>query len=134
MIRTRTPSSDACICIHNRTRSCSTSRGSSGLTRLRASESTTPGRLPGGGFGRGPLLGPGRADLVAHAGQAAAGGQVELPAVPLVLVVPALGVLDALLGQALEERVDELVVLPDPRGREPARQEQRVDPVHLADV
>ena len=31
----------------------------------------------------------------------------------LVLVVPALGVLQALLGQALEERVDELVVLPD---------------------
>ena len=52
----------------------------------------------------------------------------------LVLVVPALGVLQPLLGQALEERVDELVVLADPGGREAAGQEQRVDPVDLVDV
>ena len=52
----------------------------------------------------------------------------------LVLVVPALGVLQALLGQALEERVDELVVLPDPGRREAAGQEERVDPVDLVDV
>src|SRR3954447_25676727 len=114
------------------------------------------------------------ADLVADAGEAAAAGQVELPAVQLagqgvavddaeaaevglevratalhgplaelgvlgvdrllVLVVPALGVLQALLAEALEERVDELVVLPDAGRGEAAGQEQRVDPVTLVDV
>src|SRR5439155_26130681 len=54
--------------------------------------------------------------------------------VGLLLGVPALGVLQPLLRQALEERVDELVVLADPRRAEPAGQEQRVDPVHLFDV
>ena len=127
-------------------------------------------RRRGPGFPRLPV----GADLVADAGQAAAAGQVELPAVQLagqhvavddaepgqvglqvraaplhdpvaerdvlgvggalVLVVPALGVLQPLLGQALEERVDELVVLADPGRREAAGQEQRVDPVDLVDV
>ena len=54
--------------------------------------------------------------------------------VALVLVVPALGVLQPLLGQALEERVDELVVLTDAGRREPAGQEQRVGPVDLLGV
>ena len=47
---------------------------------------------------------------------------------------PALGVVEAFLGQALEEHVDELVVRPDPLRGEPARQEQRVDPVDLVFV
>src|SRR5262245_51665046 len=42
----------------------------------------------------------------------------------LVLVVPALGVLQPLLGEALEERVDELVVLADPGSGEPAGEEE----------
>ena len=44
---------------------------------------------------------------------------------------PALGVVEPLLGQALEEHVDELVVRPDALRGEPAGQEQRVDPVDL---
>ena len=131
------------------------------------------GTLPVAGRGGGFRVHPVGADLVADAGQAAAAGQVELPAVQLagelvavddaeagqvrlqvraaalhhpvaerdvlgvgaalVLVVPALGVLQALLGQALEERVDELVVLADPGRREAAGQEERVDPVDLVD-
>src|SRR5690606_13346987 len=114
----------------------------------------------------GGALHPPCAQMLAHAGQTAAGAQVEFPAVQLagerlalhytetgqvslevrapalhqptvqfdvlglhrllVLVVPALGVLQALLREALEERVDELVVLPDPRRREPAGEEERV--------
>src|SRR5690606_12691794 len=126
---------------------------------------------PDAGVGR---LGRTAAQRLADAGQAAAGAQVELPAVhlagqrvtldlgearqvrlevraaaldvpvteadllvlhdPLVLVVPPLGVLQPLLRQALEERVDELVVLPDPGRGEAAGQEQRVAPVDLAGV
>src|SRR6185369_21032 len=52
--------------------------------------------------------------------------------VRLLVRVPALGVLQSLLGEALEERVHEFVVLPDAGRREPAAQEERVDPVDLA--
>src|SRR5262249_58118994 len=54
--------------------------------------------------------------------------------VRLLLRVPALGVLKPLVRETLEERVDELVVLPNAGSGEPAAQEQRVDPVDLLDV
>src|SRR5215475_12076643 len=59
--------------------------------------------------------------------------QAYVLGIRLLFGVPALGVLQALLGQALEERVDEFVVLTDARGREAAAQEQRVAPSPLVD-
>src|SRR5215475_1770195 len=60
--------------------------------------------------------------------------ETHILSVRLLLRVPALGILESLVRKALEERVDELVVLPNAGRRESTTQEQRVDPVDLLEV